>query len=108
MTGSAIWNDWSCRVRVTVTEVAKLAATKQQVTDLMAEVSQAANRFDPTSELSRINAAAGHLIPVSGRTIALADVAAHAIANSLNTGVLVEIGGDVAVAGTKKARGKSE
>ena len=186
MTASAIWNDWSCRVRVTVTEADKLIAAKQHVTELMAEVSQAANRFEPTSEISRINDSAGRMIPVSGRTIALvdaaldaaaetggavdptiglhllragyakdieeirdrfvcvpdiasepqqadwtqvrvdhdfglvgipaamsldlgatakswtADIAAYAIANSLNTGVLVEIGGDVAVAGIKK------
>lgn len=186
MTGSAIWNDWSCRVRVTVTEADKLTAAKQQVIELMAEVSQAANRFEPTSEISRINASAGRMIPVSGRTIALvdaaldaaaetggavdptvglhllragyakdieeirdrlvcvpdtdsepqqadwtqvkvdhdfglvgipagmsldlgatakswtADIVAYAIANSLNAGVLVEIGGDVAVAGIKK------
>ncbi|MEO6471976.1 MAG: FAD:protein FMN transferase, partial [Aeromicrobium sp.] len=185
MTASAIWNDWSCRVRVTVTEPNKLNAAKGKVTDLMAEVSLAANRFEPTSDISRINAAAGRVIPVSGRTIALvdaaldaaaetggavdptigshlehagyardieqirerlvlvrndpepdqadwtrvrvdhdlglvgipaglrldlgatakswtADLAAHMIANSLNTGVLVEIGGDVAVAGSKR------
>lgn len=186
MTASAIWNDWSCRVRVTVTEADKLTAAKQQVTELMAEVSQAANRFEPMSEISRINASAGRMIPVSGRTIALvdaaldaaaetggavdptvglhllragyakdieeirdrlvfvpdidsepqqadwtqvkvdhdfglvgipagmsldlgatakswtADIVAYAIANSLNGGVLIEIGGDVAVAGIKK------
>lgn len=185
MTASAIWNDWSCRVRVTVTEADKLTAAKHQVTELMAEVSQAANRFEPTSEICRINASAGRMIPVSGRTIAIvdaaldaaaetggavdptvglhlvragyakdieeirdrlvfvpdidsepqqadwtrvkvdhdfglvgipagmsldlgatakswtADIVAYAIANSLNAGVLVEIGGDVAVAGIK-------
>lgn len=186
MTYSAIWTDWSCRVRVTVTDARTLADAKQQLIDLMADVSRAVDRFRPDSDLSRINAAAGHLVPVSGRTIALvdvaldaaaetggavdptvgthlkgvgyvrdieeirgrkvsvehsskdlpqadwtrvrvnhelglvgvpagmqldmgatskawtADVAAHRIANSLNTGVLVEIGGDVAVAGAKK------
>ena len=185
MTASAIWNDWSCRVRVTVTDPSRLTAAKDKVSDLMAEVSQAANRFEPTSDISRINAGAGRMIPVSGRTIALvdaaldaaaetggavdptigihlvragyardieqirgrlvlvdaapepqqadwtrvkvdhefglvglpaamrldlgatakswtADLAAHQIASTLNTAVLVEIGGDVAVAGSKR------
>lgn len=186
MTTSAIWTDWSCRVRVTVTEARALTEAKQHLIGLMAGVSLAVDRFRPDSDLSRINAAAGHLVPVSGRTIALvdvaldaaaetggavdptvgahlkgagyvkdieeirgrkvlvddrlndlpqadwtrvrvnhelglvgvpagmqldmgatskawtADVAAHYITNSFNTGVLVEIGGDVAVAGLKK------
>lgn len=186
MTTSAIWTDWSCQVRVTVTEARALAEAKQHLIGLMADVSLAVDRFRPDSDLSRINAAASHMVPVSGRTIALvevaldaaaetggavdptvgahlkgvgyikdieeirgrkvlvddpqkdlpqadwtrvrvnhelglvgvpagmqldlgatskawtADVAAHYIANSFNTGVLVELGGDVAVAGFKK------
>ena len=185
MTNSAIWTAWSCRVRVTVTRKDVLDDATRQLTELMADVSRAANRFDPESDLSRINAAAGQMVPVTGRTLALvdaaldaadvtggavdptigghllhagyradideirdrlvpeglvneridqadwtqvrvnrqlgligvpvtmrldlgatakawtADTAAHGIAQSLGTGVLVEIGGDVAVAGTK-------
>lgn len=82
MTASAIWNDWSCRVRVTVTDPAHLTSAKGTVTDLMAEVSRSANRFEPTSDLSRINAGAGRMIPVSGRTIALVDAALDAAAET--------------------------
>ncbi|NRQ51225.1 FAD:protein FMN transferase [Aeromicrobium stalagmiti] len=190
MSASAIWNDWSCRVRLTVTRPQALAPAKQHLVALMADVALAADRFSSHSDVSRVNDAAGRLIPVGRRTIALvdialdaaaetggavdptigahlvragyttdiedvrdrmvapadddtirrsplpqadwtqvrvdhelgrigipaglrldlgatakawtADVAAHAIASSLGTGVLVEIGGDVAVAGTKK------
>lgn len=87
MTASAIWNDWSCRVRVTVTEPAKLTAAKGVISDLMAEVSQAANRFEPTSDISCINKAAGRLIPVSGRTITLVDAALEA---AMETGGAVD------------------
>lgn len=185
MTASTSWNDWSCRVRVTVTDASNLTAAKRQVIDLMAEVSHAVNRFEPTSDISRVNAGAGRMIPVSNRMITLldaalsaaaetggavdptigrhleragygrdigevrgrlvltgdvaeplqadwtrvrvdhqlglvgvpasmsldlgatakswtVDLATHTIANSLNTAVLVEIGGDLAVAGSKR------
>lgn len=82
MSASAIWTDWSCRVRVTVTRPAALAAAKQQVTALMADVALSADRFDPQSDVSRINQAAGRIIPVSGRTIALVDIALDAAAES--------------------------
>lgn len=82
MSASAIWTDWSCRVRVTVTRPEALMAAKQQVVALMADVGLSADRFSPFSDVSRVNEAAGRLVPVSGRTIALVDVALDAAAES--------------------------
>lgn len=185
MTYSAIWSDWSCRVRVTVTRPDVLVFAKQHLATVMADVASSADRFNAYSDVSRINGRAGQMVPVSRRTLALletaldsaaetcgavdptvgahvmragydsdieairdrlvslpdtadeppqadwtrvrmdhglslagvptgfaldlgatakswtADVAAHAIAAGLGTGVLVEIGGDVSVAGHK-------
>ena len=82
MSASAIWNDWSCRVRVTVTRPEALTPAKQHVMALMADVGLAANRFSKHSDISRVNASAGHLIPVSGRTVALVDIALDAAAET--------------------------
>lgn len=82
MSASAIWSAWSCRVRVTVARPETLPAAKQQLVSLMADVALSADRFSPASDVSRVNAAAGRLVPVSGRTIALVDVALDAAAES--------------------------
>lgn len=184
MTTSVRWQDWSCQVRLTVTDSSTLEPACHYLMDLMGEVERSASRFLPTSDICHVNQQAGQFVPVSRRTVALvdvaldaaadteglvdptvgahviqagyaddiasvrdrlivpdgdsvprkadwrgvrvdhelsrvgipsglaldlgatakpwtADVAAHAIAASFGTGVLVEIGGDVAVAGTK-------
>lgn len=82
MNASAIWDDWSCRVRLTVTRPEALAPAKQHVVALMADVALAADRFTPHSDISRVNDAAGRLVPVGGRTIALIDIALDAAAES--------------------------
>jgi thiamine biosynthesis lipoprotein len=82
MTASAIWNDWSCRVRITVTRREALVPAKQHLVALMAEVANAADRFNPHSDVSRINSSAGHLVPVGRRTIALLDAALDAAAET--------------------------
>ncbi len=82
MTATAIWRDWSCRVRITVTEPTALARAKKMLIALMADVSRAANRFDPGSELSKVNSSGGRMVPVSGRTIALVDAALDAAAET--------------------------
>ncbi len=82
MTASAVWDDWSCRIRLTVTDEPTLAPARRHLTRLLAEVDHAASRFDPTSDLSRVNAGAGHLVAVSGRTVALVDVALDAAAET--------------------------
>lgn len=82
MTASAIWNDWSCRVRLTVTRADALAPAKEQVQALMDDVALAADRFSPESDVSRVNRSAGRLVPVSGRTIALVDIALDAAAET--------------------------
>ncbi|MBD8607625.1 FAD:protein FMN transferase [Aeromicrobium sp. CFBP 8757] len=82
MTASAIWTDWSCRVRVTVTRPDALMAAKQQVVALMADVALSADRFTATSDVSRVNRAAGRLVPVRRRTMELLDVALAAAEES--------------------------
>lgn len=82
MTASAIWTDWSCRVRVTVTRRDALMPAKQQVIALMADVALSADRFVATSDVSRVNRAAGRLVPVRRRTMELLDVALAAAEES--------------------------
>lgn len=82
MNASEVWNDWSCRVRVTVQRPAALSAAKRQLVEIMDDVARAANRFDPHSDISRVNAAAGRMIPVGSRTIGLLDAALDAAAET--------------------------
>ncbi|MCW2798883.1 MAG: thiamine biosynthesis protein [Aeromicrobium sp.] len=78
MTASCTWSDWSCKVRVTVDRESALEDARAIVIRLMDDVAQSVDRFRPDSELSAINAAAGRMIPVSRRTIALLDTAIEA------------------------------
>jgi len=105
MTASAIWTDWSCRVRVTVTNTHALPQAKAHLTQLMADVSLAASRFREDSDISRINAGAGRMVPVSGRTLALVDVALDAAAE---TGGAVDptVGAHLRLAGYDKDIGE--
>jgi thiamine biosynthesis lipoprotein len=82
MSASTVWSDWSCRVRVTVDEAAALEDACDHVRRLMDDVADSIDRFRPDSELSAINAAAGRMIPVSRRTIALLYVALDAAAST--------------------------
>ena len=82
MTDTALWTDWSCRVRVTVTQKHVLHEARLRLMELMADVARAANRFETDSDISRINAAGGHMVPVTGRTIALIDAALDAAAET--------------------------
>ncbi|VXC12784.1 FAD:protein FMN transferase [Aeromicrobium sp. 9AM] len=75
MSASAVWQDWSCHVRLTVTDGATLDRARRLLTDLMSDVEDAASRFVPTSDVSRVNQAAGRLVPVARRMTELVDVA---------------------------------
>ncbi len=59
------WRDWSCLVRLVVTDPAALEPATADLRALMRRVEQAASRFRPDSELSRANARAGRPMPVS-------------------------------------------
>jgi len=78
MSSSAVWQDWSCQVRLTVTNSAVLDRARRLLTDLMLDVESAASRFVSTSDVARINEAAGRLVPVGRRTVELVDVAVMA------------------------------
>ncbi len=85
MSGSAVWNDWSCRVRVTVTRPDALPSARDVLRSVMADVARSADRFTPDSDVSRINSSAGRLVPVSRQTVTLVDIALRAAAESRGT-----------------------
>lgn len=85
MSGSAVWNDWSCRVRVTVTRADAMPRAREVLKVVMADVSRSANRFTPDSDLSRVNAGAGRLVPVSRLMMTLVDTALRSAADSHGT-----------------------
>ena len=82
MTASAAWQDWSCGIRLAVTDDVLLEPACRHLAELMGEVEQAVSRFLPGSDVSRVNAAAGRLVPVSRRTVALVDVSLDAAAST--------------------------
>jgi thiamine biosynthesis lipoprotein len=82
MTANSTWSDWSCKVRVTVDRDSALEDARAIVIGLMDDVAESVDRFRPDSELSAINAAAGRMIPVSRRTVALLYVALDAAAST--------------------------
>jgi FAD:protein FMN transferase len=84
---TAIWSDWSCTVRLVVTDVRVLERATTDVITLMNQVERAASRFTPESEISRANRLAGRPVPVS-RT--LADLVAGALAGAELTGGAVD------------------
>ncbi|MEU4195027.1 FAD:protein FMN transferase [Kribbella sp. NPDC026611] len=74
MSASRTWSAWSCTVRLTVDDPAVLGAACAELEALMDRVDKAASRFRPDSELSRVNARPGALIPVSRLLVDLVDV----------------------------------
>jgi thiamine biosynthesis lipoprotein len=80
MSPSTTWRDWSCLVRVTLGCGADsdLDAAARTVRDLMDDVALAVSRFRGDSDLTRVNARAGALIPVSALTVQLVEVALDA------------------------------
>jgi thiamine biosynthesis lipoprotein len=78
------WRDWSCTVRVVVSDgrpateaprgdVADVAT--RVVRDLMGAVERSASRFRRDSDVERVNARPGVLVPVQPLTLTLVDVA---------------------------------
>jgi FAD:protein FMN transferase len=92
------WTDWSCTVRLSVTEPAALRPAVRVVQDLMREVDLAASRFRPGSELVRANWLAGVPLPVS-RT--LTELVGTALDVAASTGGTVDptVGLDLVAAG---------
>jgi thiamine biosynthesis lipoprotein len=92
------WTDWSCTVRLSVTEPAALEPAVRAVRGLMREVDLAASRFRPGSELVRANWLAGVPVPVSRTLTELVGTALDAAAAS-GGAVDPTIGLDLAAAG---------
>jgi FAD:protein FMN transferase len=92
------WTDWSCTVRLSVTEPGALVPAVRAVRGLMREVDLAASRFRPGSELVRANWLAGVPVPVS-RT--LTELVGTALDAAAATGGAVDpsVGLDLAAAG---------
>jgi FAD:protein FMN transferase len=80
MSVTTTWRDWSCLVRVTLAsgDGRDLLVASDVVQGLMNDVAGAASRFRNDSDLARINAAAGALVPVGPLTVRLVDVALDA------------------------------
>jgi thiamine biosynthesis lipoprotein len=81
------WRDWSCTVRIVLGDGRPADAAPEPSTadraerllrGLMDDVSVSASRFRVDSDLSRVNAAAGLLVPVRALTLELVDVALDA------------------------------
>jgi thiamine biosynthesis lipoprotein len=77
------WRDWSCTVRVVLADdrdpheppVAETAECAQRVVrQLMRDVELAVSRFREDSDISRVNARPGVLVPVRPLTVALVEV----------------------------------
>ena len=81
------WQDWSCLVRLVVTDPAALEPATADLRALMRRVEQAASRFRPDSELSRLNARPGRPVPISrllSRLVAAAVEAAELTGGALD------------------------
>lgn len=80
MSLTTTWRDWSCSVRLTLAagDRSDLGAAAGIVRDLMDDVARSASRFRNDSDLSRINAGAGRLVPVVPLTRQLVTVALDA------------------------------
>ena len=74
------WRDWSCAVRVTVQHATAgdIDRAVAAVRGVMSQVAHSADRFDPRSDVSRVNANAGRMIPVRPLTLELVGVALDA------------------------------
>ncbi|HEX2902347.1 MAG TPA: FAD:protein FMN transferase [Jatrophihabitans sp.] len=79
---TAVWRDWSCLVRLVVTEPTALQPAVTHLRALMARVDRAASRFRPDSELCRANAQAGRPVAVSRLLVRLVQAALEAAAAS--------------------------
>jgi thiamine biosynthesis lipoprotein len=64
-TAARTWPAWSTTVHVAVSDPAALETACAAVRDEMSRTSRAADRFDPASELSAVNAARGRPVAVS-------------------------------------------
>ncbi|MDO9378347.1 MAG: FAD:protein FMN transferase [Nocardioidaceae bacterium] len=82
MTATARWTAWSCEVNLVVARAAALPMARVFLEDLLDDVDRAVSRFRPSSDLSRVNAAAGRMVAVSPLTLRLVDVALDAARSS--------------------------
>jgi thiamine biosynthesis lipoprotein len=72
---SAVWSDWSCLVRLVVTDRAVLDSAATDLAAMMLRVERAASRFLIDSELCWANANAGRPTAISRTLVALVDTA---------------------------------
>lgn len=75
MSATRHWRDWSCQVVVTTAIPDEVDRGAELVRGVMHEVARSANRFTADSDISRINAASGRLVPVCGLTLKLVEIA---------------------------------
>ena len=74
------WRDWSCRVDLVLdsSDPGQLDLATDRIRSLMDDVARSASRFHAGSDLLRINASSGHLVPVAPLTVRLVTAALDA------------------------------
>jgi FAD:protein FMN transferase len=78
VTAAADWTEWTCRVRVVVTDDTALDEAREVLTERMAAVDLACSRFRDDSELMLANGAAGRAVEVSPLLVGAVRVALEA------------------------------
>ncbi len=76
------WDVWACRADLSVADPQSLLAARVIADALLADITAAASRFEPDSELSLLNRAEGNWRPVSDLLLDMITVALRAAAHS--------------------------
>lgn len=69
------WRAWSCTIELTAAHKCDLEPARRVVEQVMGEVNASANRFEHSSDLSRLNANSGRYVIVRPLTIQLLELA---------------------------------
>ena len=96
MTAAAEWRDWTCLVRVVVTDPAALDQARHVLEDLMGAVDIACSRFREDSELCAVDAAPGrwtYVSPLLEELLAVALEAARRTNGAVDPTVAVSLVG---------------
>lgn len=98
MSGRAQWKAFGTTAVLCTTEQGALAAARDAVERTLAAVDRTCNRFDPSSELARVNA-------MSGRRVRVSNLLGHAIEVALDVAVATRGSVDPTVGGSLEAAG---
>ncbi len=76
------WDVWACRADLSVADAQSLSAARVIADALLEDVTAAASKFEPDSELSQLNRAEGNWHPVSDLLLDMVTIALRAAAQS--------------------------